>query len=190
MNRDYTNFNVACKKAIRKILMEYNYERLIKDNEVLLHMVPEHFQEDFKTYMENRRKAYKIRYKYAMFTINFKENMDYKEIYKKTLKCLEKKWIKDHLARFECRDFNKESNEWIGIHLHFWCEIIDNKNVYHCKREVYNTFKHLVGNKQHVNVKYSNAPDAFKQYVLGIKNNEYKPNYQLDQELNEFMDNL
>ena len=67
-----------------------------------------------------------------------------------------------------------------GMHAHIKIWLNENKNPYRCKGEFYNTFKSLVGNKQHVNIRYSNTDGCFEEYIMGIKDGEFKKNREND----------
>lgn len=176
-------------KAIKKLLQEYNYENLIKEGyDYLKDFVPETNEEDFKDWLNKRRECYNSRYRYIMFTINFKEGIDLQLMKKKVLKSVTKKWILHYHYQYECRGF--DGRKWTGIHIHMVCEIKEDKNAYNCKREMYNTFKDCVGNKQHVNVRYSNRDKAFVDYVNGYKGGEKKENFDLDRDLNKYIANM
>lgn len=93
-------------------------------------------------------------------------------------KSLKKKWIMKWSWCLETRGLL--NNRAVGIHAHIRTVVIDDKYSYECKREMYNTFKHLVGNVAHVNAKYSNIEGAFIDYVKGIKKGEPKENAKAD----------
>ncbi len=108
-----------------------------------------------------------------MITVNPKDDTPVYMLSKKIIKCISKKWIRTAIYCHEWR------NEKEGLHCHIGCEI-DDKNPSEINRECYNTFKNMVGNKRHVNVKMSNGLKAFENYVMGIKDGKAKPNSKFD----------
>lgn len=169
---DYEMWITAQNRAKRKILSEFWYDKVSNDFEWLKHDVPKNFKSEVREYLESRNSS---RYKYAMFTINPKEGTVFSELQKKVEKALKKVWVENYLFCYEWRDKDK------GLHVHIKVWIKKEKNPYHCKREIYNTFKHLVGNKKHVNVRYSNREGCFDEYIKnGIKDGKKKKNSEFD----------
>ncbi len=160
MSKNELNF------AVSKIFKEFHYDRLLKYSDELIEQIEDVYKDDFKDWIGERQSN---RYKYIMFTINPKEGVNVEEFLKKIKKMLTKKWIKQYLYCIEWR-----SECMTGMHAHIKCWICDKKNPYHCKREVYNTFKYLVGNKSHVHPRYSNRKGCFDDYINGIKDGKPK----------------
>lgn len=163
------------KKALRKRVQEFYYDKCLEDPVDILERIPNCDKEQFIEWAGNRNRV--GRYKYIMYTINFKPGTEWAKAKKKILKSMKKKWIINALGCIEWRNGNS------GMHCHIRCEVKDDKNVYRCKGELYNTFKDCVGNKLHVNVKYSNIEGAYVNYVKGIKKGEKKINNVNDVEL-------
>lgn len=158
------DLNAKAKEfAITKFLREYHYDMLLKE--------PETYLKDFRNKDELCKYAVKRtgqRWKYFMVTINFKPDVDFTICNKYVLKSLTKKWIKYFKYCWEWRDIDK------GMHIHMKVEPDENKKIYDCKRELYNTFKHVVGNNMHINMRYSNKTNCFDEYIEGLKNGERK----------------
>lgn len=164
------------EKAFMKRLGEFYYDKIVKNPELLAPYIGEdELLNEFSTWNTKRSRS---RYKYIMFTINFKEDVTFKEASVKVLKAIKKVWIINYYYSWEWRNGGE------GMHIHLRTRIKDGKKTYDCKREMYNTFKNLVGNKLHVNVRYSNDDDCFIKYIRGLKlkNGEYeqKPNHEWD----------
>lgn len=170
--KQLTLFANERENAMKKLAKEYWYDKLIEESELWRDYVPKNLRDDFGKYVTKRKGC--NRYKYLLFTINFTEGTDVGNAVKKVEKCVHKKWIKSALYCFEWRGSDN------GFHCHLRCEIIKDKNAYRCKGEVYNTFKHMVGNKMHVNLRYSNSDNAFVDYVKGLKKGKPKANCVYD----------
>ncbi len=160
-------------EAYKKLFKQFHYDRAFNDPSFTDDYIPEVYKEEFQKYIVRRSSA--GRYKYVMYTINFREDIDHYEVLKAFLKYTKKKWIKKSYSCFEWRDIDK------GQHIHSRVEIIPDDpekpnriTIYQRKREVYNTFKHLVGNKLHINARYSNRKDCFIAYVKGLRKGKPK----------------
>ncbi len=161
----------ARERAVNKLLDQYYFDKIMEGSFNLDHFIEEEELEELEEYVERRQKR---RYKYIMITVNPKEDTPWRTLNKKVLKCIAKKWIKNATWCYEWRE------KKMGLHAHIRCEIED-KNPCEINRECYNTFKHLVGNKLHVNIKMSNANKAFLNYVKGLKNGKQKENAEHDE---------
>lgn len=176
-------FDKAHNQAKLKLFKEYCYDEMIENEEIdWSNCVPNYALKKFLSWKQKRAEARGARWRYGMVTVNFKPGADHKQIVKKTEKMMKKKWIIDHGIRFECRNEDME-----GIHVHAWFEVSANKNIYRTKGEFINTMKDLIGNRQHVHVIYSNEIKKFKNYVNGFKKGQKKPNYDVDEKLNELL---
>lgn len=176
-------------KAIVKMFMEYCYDKFSENPRDIMHMVPASDKDDFEKYVLKRNNN---RYKYLLITINYKPDVDIKEIVKKTEKVTKKKWINKAMWCYEQREKDEKLEGLLdgeklplpyifkGIHVHMKVWLSEKKNPYHCKREVFNTVKHIVGNKMHVNVRYSNRDGCFDAYCNGWKNESHKPGWEMD----------
>lgn len=161
-----------CKdNAVRRLIREYHYDVLRKDGISLGMFVPTKYKKGITEYIESRNGN---RYKYIMITVNPNEDVEHKLFCKKIRKALKKVWINNWMYCIEWRDGEK------GMHAHIKIWLDENKNPYRCKGEFYNTFKHVVGNKQHINIRYSNTDGCFEKYIMGIKDGEKKKNYADD----------
>lgn len=159
------------EKAFDKIVFEFWKEEILKDVNIYLRRVPKQLREQFSKYCTKRTKG---RYKYIMATINFVDGAMLDVIRKKVKKICKKIWVNRAMYCYEWR------NEDTGLHVHMKIELVDGKKPYDCKREIYNTVKHIVGNKMHVNLRYSNVDDCFENYIKGIKRGHRKKNYDND----------
>lgn len=156
-------------EAIKKILKEFHYDKLINDPDAMGNEVPEFAKDELISWMEQRNSN---RYKYAMITINPKEDTDVFRFVKKIQKASTKTWIKHFMWCIEWREINK------GMHCHMKVWIEESKNPYRIKGEMYNTFKHMVGNKLHINIRYSNREGCFEEYIKGYKDGQIKDHHQ------------
>lgn len=134
--------------------------------------IPEDMVNKMKEYMKARRGS---RYRWILLTVNVKEGTDLHLLMKKSEKCSKKIWIKHAEWCYEWREV------CTGLHMHMAIEVDDEvkKKPSEMRRECYNTFKHLIGNPQHVNMKFSNQC-CFNSYIRGIKNGEWKENREND----------
>lgn len=176
-------FHNAKFKAQEKLFVLYWGDYYNNNSEDLLKYIPPERQEDFQKYVAKSKGK---RWKYAMYTINFGPGVELNVIKKYTEKCLKKKWILDPIYCYETRG-RDENGGFKGVHVHMRVQFHEDKNPYEGRREVYNTFKHVVGNKQHINVRYSNRDDAFIEYIAGYKKGEKKEHHSVDHELNVVM---
>ena len=137
-------------------------------------MIPYNMVEKMKNYTKNRRS---VKWKWILLTVNPTKETDLDELVKKTLKCSKKCWIEHAEWCYEWRTADE------GLHMHMAIEINTGikKNPSEMRRECYNTFKNMVGNPQHVNMKFSNQCQ-FNAYVKGIKNGAEKENAAFDKQ--------
>lgn len=157
----------AKDKALDKLMGEFFYDKMMDEPATICEEFLHHKDEFLKW---SAKRSGVDRYKYAMFTINFKVD-DLQKIKPKVEKCLKKVWIEKYLYCYEQRGvFGVNLGEGVHVHLKVW--IKKGKNIYRGRGEVFNTFKHLVGNKKHVNVIYSNFEGCFEDYIKGYKKNK------------------
>lgn len=141
----------------------------------LLASVPQEDVEEFnqlKTASQNSKannsKAY------ALFvTINPKENSitqaNFEALDKCVKKCLSKVWIKEYAYVYEQRGGTEQTMH--GLH----CHIMINRNGYklnHSKKEIKNTFKNIIGNEKHCDIKDMKKewiPEKVTGYMSGKK---------------------
>lgn len=168
-------FKYGEKSAMKKLFTEYHYDKMCEKPEILKNGIPEYEIDEFMTWMKSKGKS---RWKYLLFTINFRHGIDLKLVLKQIGKSLKKKWIVDWIWCLETRGMLGE--EIYGIHAHIRVKVTNGKYSYECKREMYNTFKNIVGNVQHVNVRYGNREGSFIEYVKGIKKEKIKENALID----------
>ncbi len=156
-NMMYLGFN----RAGIQVWKEFWYEQFIDDEcDQLQEFCPKYMRTRMREYLQTRQKN---RYKFALITINPREGTNIAEFSKKIQKATGKVWIKDFSYVYEWRNID------LGLHVHIKVAINEDKNPYRIKGEFYNTFKHLVGNKKHVDVRYSNRKDCFEKYLRGLK---------------------
>ncbi len=152
-------FYLQQEEAYKKLFKQFHYDRALEDPLLTDEYIPKVLKGEFQEYLGKRNSS--GRYKYAMYTINFREGQTVQKAMKQFLKYTKKKWIKNSISCFEWRGMDR------GMHIHSRVEFQPEKNVYEGKREVYNTFKSMVGNKKHVNVRYSNRDNSFLKYIAG-----------------------
>ena len=107
---------------------EYHYDKFLNNPSLLDDFVPAYARGEFQKYCGKRTSK---RYKYVMFTINFKEGVDMDDVKKKYVKYVMKKWLLKSMSCFEWRKMDK------GMHIHSKVWLDEEKNPYECKREVY-----------------------------------------------------
>lgn len=111
------------------------------------------------------------REKYVLITVNPKPEIsvgDMLQLYKRARK---KNWIINTHSTIEWR---KEKE---GMHLHMLAWVIFKKAKSQIHKEIYNTFKHVVGNKNHVNIQINKVdPGKMITYIEGYKNGLPKAN--------------
>lgn len=163
----------AKDRAINKLLDQYLFDKILMGEFNLEDYIPKEEVENLDDYIQDRQKR---SYKRIMITVNPMENIAFSYFEKCLLKCIKKKWILNGIYCYEWRGLNK------GLHCHIACSIDPSKNPAAIHREVYNTFKNFVGNKQHVNIKYSNMANGFTNYVKGIKRGSPKENAIIDEQ--------
>ncbi len=140
--------------------------------------VTDRYVDKMKNYCKNRRG---VSYRWCLLTVNPIKEIGEEELLKKSLKCAKKCWIKHAEWCLEWR------NEAEGLHMHMAIEIEAMKKPSEMRRECYNTFKNLVGNPQHVNMKFSNQC-PFNNYVKGTKDGKPKDNAINDIKNREILD--
>lgn len=159
-------FEKAKMKAIERAFTGYWTDLLYKEPEQVLMDFDSPCKDDVCKYIV---KCTGKKWKYFMVTINFKPGVCKGKILLKMEKCVKKKWLWKYIYCIEWRDWNEDS-----VHVHMKVTPDPEKKIYDCKREIYNTFKHLVGNKLHVDMRYSNRDDCFEDYILGYRNGKMK----------------
>lgn len=163
------------EKARKKIIQEFLYERLRNTPEKIIELLPKNDHKEYIAYNKERNSS---RYKYVMCTVNFKEDISIKVILKKIEKALAKTWVIQAMYCLEQRaEYGEDAS---GIHAHIKIWIREGKNPYKCKGELYNTFKGVVGNKLHVNMRYSNVEGCFEEYIKGYKKGKEKKRNMAD----------
>lgn len=165
----FAKFYSARSKSIDKLLFDFMYDSLMKDTKSMLSFIPSRHHEDYEKYIANRTGYGK---RYMMATINFKPGVDLEIVKKQMKKCLKKIWIEEYMYCYEIRNEDEEADAGLHIHLKIWKA--KNKKSGECKREIYNTFKHLVNNIQCVNMRHSNIDGCFEKYIRGFKNDDKK----------------
>lgn len=175
--RNMSIWEDAVMDAHCKIYKQYNYDRLLKEKfgklqeyTVCRGLSPED-KAGLSAWLDKKNTS---RYRYILLTVNFKEGVDINDVLKKIEKCLTKRWIVNYMWCLEWRDLNK------GMHCHMRLEIKGGKQSYRCKGEVYNTFKHLVGNKNHIHAHYNNDCSHFDEYIKGYRNGKPKETSKID----------
>lgn len=107
----------------------------------------------------------------VMITVNPKQNINLELFDKLIKKCLKKKWIKTYMYCYEVRNAALE-----GLHVHIRLTFKEGEKISpgRCRRECYNTFKNIVGNYEHVDLKPGYRKDAFIDYIGGLRKGKEK----------------
>ncbi len=152
-----------CKvKAMRKLLTEFCYDDLMmNDFEEMTRYVPSNKKDEIAGWLEQKRAGRNTRHKWAMFTLNFKEDAVLNIIKKKMSKIIKKIWIDKYWYCYETRGTDDQRHAK-GIHVHILIEIKNGKYVYNCKRKIKNTIKHLIGENMRLCPRYADTPQGFK----------------------------
>lgn len=170
-------FKKAVERAISKTICDFYSDYIRNHPNIILRELPMNLEDDYRRWDANRKGVYK----YALATINFDQNKcTIEEMLNRMDKICRKIWIEKYIYCFECRD-----KEYNGIHVHMKIWIKDGKKPYECGREIYNTVKHVVGNRQHVNMRYSNIEGCFEPYIKGVKGDAMKKNHKYDLEFRQ-----
>jgi len=122
---------------------------------------------------------------WVFMTVNPKPGTTVTQFKKLMVNAMSKKWVGEYAYVYEWRQGTE------GLHSHALFMKPHNKQPAQVVREMQNTFKHVVGNPQHVNFKYCYTPDAIiarYKYLYGEKkitkldkvNNDWDQRYQND----------
>lgn len=107
-------------------------------------------------------------------TINPKNEISFADFEAKMRKFLTRKWIKEYYATFEQR--SEDYKNPFGFHCHALLVVSESKRKSEILRETFNSFKDMVGNKLHCDVR--NYPYSFfadkMAYLRGEKDDEAK----------------
>lgn len=117
--------------------------------------------------------------KFAFFTVNVREGVYVEFLMDKISKMLSKCWIKEYMYCIEQRGENEETMG-SGLHAHILVSLNKYKRPSDCKREVYNTFRNLVDNKLHVNMRSGMDGKNFANYILGNKSHDKMDKVDMD----------
>lgn len=165
----------AKEKALDKILT-FAYENYYKND--VNRMVNRFWDKSEIEIISNYIKKCKGgSYKYAFITVNPNSitNDNLTHFIKKIDKCCRKIWVERCLWCLEQRGDSRElADQGHGIHAHILLEIKNGKRSSEIRRETYNTFKHLVGNRNHVNIIFSMVDSNFVNYISGQKKDPSK----------------
>lgn len=110
---------------------------------------------------------------FIFLTVNPKPSVNLLELKKAVEKCHTKKWIAEFAYAYEQRGIIP--GEYPGIHVHSIIKYRE-KKLSEIKREIQNTFKNLIGNAKHCDIKVlitKFLPDKEK-YIQGLKGDEEK----------------
>ncbi len=159
------------KKCLNKVI-EKRMEMIIsyhidKNPEIMMNQMEGELWKSMVTAYNNRRN--KISKKdYIFLTVNPMESIGLTEFIKCVKKCMRKKWFHDILYCYEQRGENLEEMG-IGKHMHALIRFDKKKSKRDALKEIFNTFKNIVGNPKHVNIQYTNDKEKIKDYIMGIK---------------------
>lgn len=175
LNDKSLRVNNARERALDTWLYDMYKDKIMDDWECVDDLLPDYVKDEFASYVAKRNDV--GRYPYCMVTINFKEDVTFADAVKKFNKFVKKCWILKSMSCFEWRDIDK------GMHIHSKLWIAKDKRYCECHREIYNTFKHLVGNKRHVCLRPSTRDGCFEDYIKGIKEGSKKATHDIDKEM-------
>lgn len=159
------------RKAVDKLWFNFWVDKVQNEPFWAKDDMPEETYEEFTDWCSLRATKHKI----YLITINPREDIIEPEFIERIKKSVKKKWITYYKWCIEWRDKAE------GMHCHILVHS-NGKRISECRREFYNTFKHMVGNKLHVNIRYGTRPDSYSQYIEGIKGGKSKPNHKYDVE--------
>lgn len=159
-------FEIGKKRAYEKLSQMFWHDYIIEhiDEEIISNSMKEWAHQKFQKSSAN----------IFMITVNPRDDVDLDILNKKVEKAIKKKYIDHFMYCYEWREENK------GLHCHIRIVTNKKKKRSEIKREFYNTFKHLVGNSMHVDVKYGCRKDSYIDYIKGIKNGQPKENSKHD----------
>lgn len=120
-------------------------------------------------------------WKYMFVTINLLEDIHIDTILRQCEKCVTKVWIRKFLYCIEQRGETIEDIH--GLHVHMLLELFPGKRTGRCKGEIYNTFKHLVGNRLCVNARFSMNCTNFVKYIFGEKSEDKMAKVLIDRKM-------
>lgn len=165
----------ALKEVIHKCLVQYYHKKVREKNDNTLRLYMK--EDEYNEFMDMNGKG--THWKWCLVTLNPREDVTIDQLLKIVEKIVDKKWIKMGVGNVEWRDENGK-----GMHMHIKITKIDDvtKNFSSVRTEIYNTCQHILGNKQHLNIRFNNGdnPKVFDDYIMGIKKGEHKKNYDYD----------
>lgn len=106
--------------------------------------------------------------KYAFIVVNPMEGVLIKNFIFKIKKACNKVWIKRFMWQLEQRG-KTEDDMGMGMHCNILVETNRYKKRSEIQREMYNTFKRMVGNGLHVCIRCGNDSGNFERYMRGEK---------------------
>jgi len=164
----------AIEKVIHDCIVSVYHKRVRdKDNMLLRSYMKD---DEYNEFLDMNGKG--THWKYAMVTLNPRNDVNWQMLICIGDKICQKKWIKRGMGNIEWR------NGKDGMHMHLKIIKRDNytKNFSSVRTEIYNTCQHILGNKQHLNIKFNNGENdkVFDDYIMGIKKGEHKKNYDED----------
>lgn len=178
----------AYQRAVSKLVERYAYDQILENPEILEKYVPERVGTKIKNWVGKFGKSAS---RIWMISIN-PESMDstdderLKLFVKCVKKMLKKCWIKDYKYAFECTGFDVSGYQNVHVHIRITCN--KPKKPSEISRECRNSFKRL--GKFMYDQKMSYDENAFIKYIDGYKKGEKKPDYDLNQELMDRIENL
>jgi hypothetical protein len=137
----------------------------------------EEWKTTYRKFCKKESKCDFDRSRYCLLTVNPEPDTPVSLFKTLMERCIRKKWIKKSYYCFEWRDMNK------GLHSHAVLTCEKKKRPSEMKREIYSTFKDIVGNEKHINIKPILAVDEYtraRNYLIGIKGGKLKKNNNYD----------
>lgn len=133
--------------------------------------------------MMNKQKERAEAYGYALITVNPINDTRLEYLEERMNKFLKKKWVNECYWVFEqrCKEIDDIDSYGKGLHMHILVAV-DGKAKHEVHRETHNTFKNVVGNDKHIDVRMvqkSRVEHAIK-YLLGYKDQKGKSPEKMD----------
>lgn len=169
----------ARSHVMQKTFREY-YKYLMDEDPTQVFDTPE--QQRVYDYVQAKKDAQIKEYKstHIFITINPKPDIDFNTFRSRVEKVIKKKWIKVFNYCFEQRG-ETEATLGQGFHCHLQVNRPSDKVPAHCTREIYNTFKDLVGNTKAIDFSFRKDPAPGYKYIIGEKKDISKtPKMEMD----------
>lgn len=137
-------------------------------------------------YLEQEQESKSEKSDWWLVTIN-PEEQNVETCLKPLQSCVErtirKKWVDEYLYAYEQR--SEDPEKFHGLHVHLLLRQKQPKKFSAVQEEIYNTCKHIVGNKKHIDVKNVTAgtEDSVIEYICGQKEDDKMDKVTCDAEM-------